>query len=298
MSDHKSKQEVFKLGYDEVLSALKHQDEKLNRTLTALAFLTAAGVTLYLQSEPRAQVRFSEGGPSIPAVMFIIFLAAVTIALLTALAAIGPGAALRLRAGSEPREASLIYYAAIAADDRWTERVGKSEKELNDLLLRNLHEETRMIASRVTYKVARSRESGAFVQLAILALTLLGIFQAGQPEGTAGDGLGDPARWWVAAALIFTVLALPFWERWQMERYGYATGPWGEAYPVLVLPVLISAVLLSVAQAIDQHWAALGYALIVLLATRLAILSRKAAQVLLPATGVLGVVLLPCLFLL
>src|SRR4051794_32943287 len=35
--------DVFARSYDEVLAALKHQDDKLNRTLTALAFLTAGG---------------------------------------------------------------------------------------------------------------------------------------------------------------------------------------------------------------------------------------------------------------
>ena len=38
--------EIFEHSYDEV-TALKHQDDKLNRTLTALAFLTAAGIALF-----------------------------------------------------------------------------------------------------------------------------------------------------------------------------------------------------------------------------------------------------------
>ena len=43
-------QDVFARSYDEVLAALKHQDDKLNRTLTALAFLTAAGVALFARA--------------------------------------------------------------------------------------------------------------------------------------------------------------------------------------------------------------------------------------------------------
>jgi hypothetical protein len=42
--------EGFKESYNEPLLFLKHQDDKINRVLTALAFLTAAGVTLYIFS--------------------------------------------------------------------------------------------------------------------------------------------------------------------------------------------------------------------------------------------------------
>ena len=109
-----SKPFVFEHSYNEVLAALKHQDDKLNRTLTALAFLTAAGVTLFLSleriAEPREPVYFAEGGPSVTAVMFVIFLAAVALALLTALAAIGPGTPLRFRSGSgRQAKTSLLF---------------------------------------------------------------------------------------------------------------------------------------------------------------------------------------------
>jgi hypothetical protein len=48
-------EDPFKQSYAEVLLFLKHQDDKINRVLTALAFLTAAGVTLYIfgRSIPR-----------------------------------------------------------------------------------------------------------------------------------------------------------------------------------------------------------------------------------------------------
>src|SRR3954452_18910551 len=45
--------EVFDRSYSEVLLFLKHQDDKINRVLTALAFLTTAGVTLYIFSRAK-----------------------------------------------------------------------------------------------------------------------------------------------------------------------------------------------------------------------------------------------------
>ncbi len=277
---------VFKHSYDEVLTALKHQDDKLNRTLTALAFLTAAGVTLYLNRQPKTPVSFAEGGPSIPDVMFVIFLVAVTLALLTALAAIGPGTPLRFRPKSESTsKTSLLYYAFIARDDHWDDYIHVPDEYLDDLLARNLHAESKDLAHRVNYKVARSRESGAFVQLAILSLTLLGIFQAG--------GLSETTRWWIVAVLVFIVLVLPFWELCQMRKYEYGRADWGWAYYVLALSVALSAAMLVVGELADRHWEALVYALFVLLLTRLALLSGRAAKYLLPIAGLPGIVLLP-----
>ena len=54
------REKVFSKSYDEVLLLLKHEDDKINRVLTALAFLTAAGVTLYIFS------RSGKGGPDFP----------------------------------------------------------------------------------------------------------------------------------------------------------------------------------------------------------------------------------------
>src|SRR5437764_717220 len=72
-SEWEGRSEVFARSYDEVLAALKHQDEKLNRTLTAIAFLTAAGVTLFtrLSGSP---IRFPESRISVTAFFFVVFL--------------------------------------------------------------------------------------------------------------------------------------------------------------------------------------------------------------------------------
>jgi hypothetical protein len=277
---------IFERSYDEVLAALKHQDDKLNRTLTALAFLTAAGVTLFLSleriAEPRDPVYFPEGGASVTAVMFVIFLVAVALALITALAAIGPGTPLRFRSGAARSErTSLLFYALIATDSNWEGRYELQDNELNDELGRNFHAEAQNIAKRVRYKVARSRESGAFVQLAILSLTLLGIFEA--------RGLTHSARWWIVSALIVVVLALPLWELVQMQRYGYEDPNWGAPYVWLTIMVLIVAALLVYGELTDHHWEVLYYALFALLLSKLSLLSGRAAQVLLPVAALAAV---------
>lgn len=288
-----SRSDVFERSYDEVLAALKHQDDKLNRSLTALAFLTAAGVSLFLSleriAEPRDPVYFAEGGPSVTAVMFVIFLAAVAIALLTALAAIGPGTPLRFKSRtlgtSGDAEWSLLFYAFIAADQQWSERYDLTVDKLRDRLGRNFHTEAREIAKRVSYKVARSRESGAFVQLAILSLTLLGIFEA--------RGLSDSARWWIVTALIALVVILPFWELWQMLQTGYAANRgWRAPYLWLAVAGSLAVGLLVAGELTDHQWEALYYALFVVLLSRLALLSGRAAKVLLPLAAAPGLPLI------
>jgi hypothetical protein len=285
------KWQIFEHSYNEVLAALKHQDEKLNRTLTALAFLSAAGVALFLQLEtarPRLEpVEFPEGGPSVTAVLFVTFLIAVAIALVTALAAIGPGRALRLRPREE-REPSLLYYGSIAnvSEAQWKKRLDHDgEDALTEALTANFHSEARKISHRVVYKVSRSRESGAFVQLAIVALGLLGIFEA--------RGVSLITRWWLATGLIVLLLALLCWEAFRMNHDKYANVQFNCAYAALLAAALMATFFLAIAEAADEHWPALGYAVSVLVLSRLAAVGPTVATYTLGAALVL--VLVPIL---
>jgi hypothetical protein len=196
-----TKVEAFEKSYSEVLAALKHQDDKLNRTLTALAFLTAAGVAIFVNLDTgNPAVRFDETGPSVGAILFVLFMSAVAVALLSALSAIGPGKPL---ANDQDTRTSLLFYPLIAQDD-WDAMKKKDDAGLENELIDNYHHEARDIAYRVRYKVARARESSAFVQLAIVALTLLGIFET-RP-------LSMTTRWWIAAGFITVVLLGQFVE--------------------------------------------------------------------------------------
>ena len=260
------KVEVFRTSYTEVLTALKHQDDKLNRMLTALAFLTAAGVAIFVQVD--SVVQFDHRGPSVGAILFVVFVGAVALALLSALSAIGPGKPLDAEGNGRP---SLLFYPQIARDD-WTAMRRKSPRELEQLLVKNYHSEARDIAYRVRYKVARARESSAFVQLAIVSLMLLGVFQA-QP-------LSATTRWWIASGLIIVVLLGPFLELAQMRRYKYGGARAGPIYVWLAFAVIFVAGLLVWAQVTtDDYWVALASGLVVLGLSRLAIVSSAAAMI-------------------
>jgi hypothetical protein len=263
------KVKVFERSYAEVLAALKHQDDKLNRTLTALAFLTAAGVAVYVNlEEPDDVVQFSGTGPSVTAVLFVVFLGAVALALLTALAAIGPGRPLAKANTSASK--SLLFYPLIAMNGEWDKFLGWSDDELDKELTRHYHAEAFDIAKRVRYKVGRARESGAFVQLAIVSLTLLGIFET-RPLGLA-------ACWWIATGLITIVLLGQLWELLQMKHYGYENADWGGIATWMLVAVSLVVAGLVLAQVLGRdHWTALSYALVVLVLSRFALVRSRAA---------------------
>jgi len=292
--DWKDRAAVYGKSYDEVLAALKHQDDKLNRTLTAIAFLTAAGVALFANVAIKITppVTFSESPRNVTSFFFLTFLGGVVGGLIVALAAIGPSDALPVLRKKAPPAAdwpSLLFWGRIIEDPGWDASVEDPRHEtewLHECLARNLHSEARTIANRIAYKVARSHESGAFVQIAILSLSLLGVFSIEQITLTA--------RWWIAAALLTAMLTMPLWDVLHMWRFNFSTAVHERAVSYLLVAVssACGAVLLFGAPSWKLHWWAIFYALPAILASRLAVLDWRFAQVCLTAAAAGGIALL------
>lgn len=292
-----AKSTVFEKSYDEVLAALKHQDDKLNRTLTAIAFLTAAGVAIFARIATKVAAPRFDGEPPIPVTtfFFVTFLGAVVFALVFALAAIGPSEALpRLRKGSVPGSAqwpSLLFYARMLRDPDWRKHVEQDSDWLHQCIAHNYHDEALTLSRRVDYKVARSRESGACVQLAVLSLSLLGVFSV--------SDLSLPTRWWIAASLLGAMLALPLWDGYLMYRLDFkeskAMRERGGAYAAALATAAIGIAILATAPVWRSHWWALAYALAAILSTRLAVSyerSRLLRRLFLLGPAVVGPVIL------
>jgi len=267
--------DVFTKSYDEVLAALKHQDEKLNRTLITLAFLTGAGVALILNLDKIIAGHPANlgSGPSVTGLMFVVFIVAVAMALALALAAIGPSSPLSFP-GKRPEANSLLFWGEIAHDGAWDAKGTEASDPLTRRLQHDLHEETRKIALRVKYKVARSRESSAFVHFAIVSLALIGIFGTG--------ALSTRARWWIAAGLLGLVLLLPFFDWLNMKFTAFPEDGSRIAYSLLAIAVGLTFTLLVLGQTEGYYWTALYNALGVLLLSRLALISQSVAVVLVP----------------
>jgi hypothetical protein len=291
--------EVYEKSYDEVLSALKHQDDKLNRTLTAIAFLTAAGVALFANSvNVNPPVHFEESSWNVTSFFFLIFLGAVVFALLFALTAIGPNRVLPRLWGQSERKPevwpSLLFYQRIIKDPEWDERIETKDVEwLQQCLARSFHGEAKTIGRRVEYKVAGSRQSGACVQIALLALSLLGIFSIVQ--------ISLERRWWIAAALLTLVLLMPLLDAAHMWKFEFSEaselGKRKWSYALVSITAAAGTFLLFTAPASNRHWWAIFYCLGAVLAIRLAFVHEWFARVGLWGAAMGGVilVLLACL---
>ena len=277
----RNRAEGWEKSYQEVLSADKHQDQKLSQTLVALAFLSAAGATLFRDLDRGMQ--FGQAGPNPTEFFFVLFLVTVGVSLVTALVAIGPNSPLTfLRAGRPP--ASLLYYTVINEDAKWREKLDLDGPTLWRTLAENFHGEAKSLAGRVDYKIARARESAAFVQLAVVCLVRMGVFGSKQ--------LGPNARWWIAAALLMILLLLPFWDRLQMHRFKFPEPGSRPAYVVLSVAVACAVVLLATARHGHREWMAMYLALADLLAIRLSVVSRTLAVVLVPLAALASFVVL------
>lgn len=259
----KTRKDVFEHSYSEVLSALKHQDDKLGRALTAVAFLTAAGVALYTQIGARSTVTFDDQSLGATAFFFMAFLFSVVLSLLVILAAIGPSATYRAKSGEWRSERSLIFYASIRGDDDWGSYLGMNALTLEQKLSRNFHHEAKVIAKRVHYKVARSREAGAFIYLAVTSLVLLGVFSM--------ETISAEMRWWVASGTVMFLAALPLWDLYQMYAMDFVeTRPDSASYIWLGVALLTGMNLLRIGPEDQGQWIAMAYSLTLVLLSRLA----------------------------
>ncbi|MDQ4025219.1 MAG: hypothetical protein M3217_06990 [Actinomycetota bacterium] len=280
----KTRKEVFQVGYDQVLSALKHQDDKLGRALAAEAFLTAAGITIFTQLGKESVLTFGGETVPVPLVFFIAFLVSIALALGFTLSAIGPSTPFKRRpAGGRT---SLIYYALIRKDDNWDDYLTqRTDDELTETLARNFHAEAKDLSDRVNYKIRRAREAAAFLHTGLASLALLGIFSL--------KTLGEPTRWWIAVGVLLLSLLLPLWDYFHMARLGFPEDdPDTTSYALLVSAVVVATVLLAIARPRDAEWWALGYGLGLVLASRWGLLSWAFARTLLVGSLAAGVAIL------
>ncbi|HEV2757339.1 MAG TPA: hypothetical protein VG318_16360 [Actinomycetota bacterium] len=282
--DSEKRKEIFKQSYAEVLAALKHQDDKLGRALAAQAFLTAAGITIYTQLGKDSTLTFADQALTAPLFFFLAFLVSIALALGFTLSAIGPSTPYKKK---EPRVTrSLIFYAAIRNDDKWDSYLkDKTPAELSEMLAANFHAEAKDLARRVNYKVRRAREAAAFLYLGLTSLAVLGVFS--QPR------ISESTRWAIASGVLVLSALLPLWDYFHMARLHFPEDdPDQRSYVLLGCAVALGLVLLAIAPSYEAEWAALSYALALVLTSRWGLLSWAFARNLLGGTLAIGLAIL------
>jgi len=272
---------VFKAPYDEVLAFLKHQDDKIGRVLTALSFLTAAGVALFVFSGGRLAhpLVFDSTHIDVADFFFAVFVTSLLFALLAILGAVDsttqtPRFIEEASQRSDSATDSILYYGNIYRDrNNWVQIDGDPEA-LNKRLAESYREDAIELSRRAEHKLNRFADARAGVHLSVVALALLGIARI--------DGLNVSARWWVIVGVLAGVGLLPGWDflgHWQLgvgrTRVG-ARQPSGGAWlfwsAVFLLPALASLVLLIAAQFASHSYPrleAVGFSLTSLFVSRL-----------------------------
>jgi hypothetical protein len=282
-ADWGKRKEIFEQSYKEVLSALKHQDDKLGRALTAQAFLTAAGITIYTQLGKDSVLTFGGQTLTAPRFFFLVFLVSIALSLGFTLSAIGPSTPYKQKGGSPP--ASLIFYAAIRRDDDWDRCLERSDEVLTETLARNFHAEAKKLAQRVNYKVRRAREAAAFLYFGLTALAVLGVFSQTR--------ISESVRWAIASGVLVLSALVPLWDYFHMRRLDFPEdAPDNRSYVYLVSAIAVATTLLVIAPKRDIEWAALVYALTLVLTARWGLLSWAFARNLLGATLIGGLAIL------
>jgi hypothetical protein len=198
--------EGYRESYNEPLLFLKHQDDKINRVLTALAFLTAAGVTLYIFSR-------SHDGPNFPKFsnayvtaddyFFGCFLLGLFFSVSLSVIALDP-TSFTPRFFDDPQEpTSVLFYRSIAAwtKEAWEEIPTDTVEPFEKRLAESFHKDARRLSVRAIHKVRRFGQANAFVQFTIASLALLGVMRLNHVH------IED--RWIVATALVIVYTLMP-----------------------------------------------------------------------------------------
>ncbi|UOB12275.1 hypothetical protein MQE23_25865 [Streptomyces sp. HP-A2021] len=176
----------------QALDATKHQDEKIGRFLTGVAFLTAATLALASLNSAKFTARDFKIPPyqlPLTIISVAIFLLGVTLSVILLLAALTaplsiPGVTQPINLSEEESRflwernriegCSPVYFVQISAlsigewERKWEDTPGRLQKHYERCLIRESH----ALAARAAFKRDRSSEAVALFSLALLAFAM------------------------------------------------------------------------------------------------------------------------------
>lgn len=189
-SETDAKLELICASYAEVLDATKHQDDKIGRLLTSVAFLTAAVLALAGLGSASFLTHTFEVPPFVLPLGLIalaVFLIGVVFTVMLLLASLTTP--LRLPGLGERKSrapinwvrgvaASQLYFLEISGVniDQWADKWDAPVRDLKEERLASLVGETHNLAVRTNAKHDRTTESVAVLSLALLAFALAIVF--------------------------------------------------------------------------------------------------------------------------
>lgn len=293
-SDIDAKLELITRSYAEVLDATKHQDDKVGRMLTSVAFLTAATLALAALASANFVTRKFDISPFVlplGLIALVVFLVGVVFTVMLLLTSLATPLRLPGMVSSKRRrpvewagsvQGSQVYFYEIAGltADEWEIKWSASAEALKKERLDSLIIETRNLADRTNTKYDRTTEAAALLSLSLLAFALAAIF-----VGIAADSPGtkpihlDTLNRVVIGVLIGGYCALQLVARLRSARQSIDdTEPddeysrvkyrlWGDRFFAIFLPVALVDVVIGGSGRKLNAWiavtAAAGLAIIV-----------------------------------
>jgi hypothetical protein len=277
---------VFSQIYKDGQEFARHYDEKLRTLITALSFLTVAGITLFIFSTPHgaaADLTFDGRSWNAGNAFFVIFLLAIFSSVASAAAGMDPSAHRPHFFGNESENrASMLYFESIAADDHWDELITLPESELEARLAISYARDARALARRAQHKVMRTAMAQAYLSVATIALVLLGLVRL--PESSA------TTRATMILLLLFGFSALPRATLWLLRRTNFPTvGPsdlkfTGAKRRALrafywAPPLVVAAMAFSSYEGWYPYWPTIGFALAWICLSRIMVFSSRSGRV-------------------
>ncbi|MGI5399191.1 hypothetical protein ACQEVG_06965 [Streptomyces sp. CA-135486] len=204
-------------SFEQVLDATKHQDDKIGRLLTGIAFLTAATLALAALNSANYAARMFNVPPfTLPLglVSISVFLLGVAVSVILLLAGLTqplglPGITDSRVPGSHIRY-SQIYFLHISqmTRDEWQELWDHEPEHLRRRRIESLIKEIHSLANRTTFKQDRSSEGVAVFSFSLLAFAVSVIVIASTVDEPQGAVVGIELFDRVALSLLFGIY---FW---------------------------------------------------------------------------------------
>ncbi|MGE5826835.1 MAG: hypothetical protein ACM30G_00520, partial [Micromonosporaceae bacterium] len=294
-SDLDNKLKLVEFSYGEVLDATKHQDDKIGRMLTSVAFLTAAVLSLAgMKSAEFITRRFTVEPFEIPLGLyclaaFLVGIVFTVVLLLTSLATPlrvpGLGQVDRSQRSSVGAaggvRASQLYFYSISNVSlaEWETKWEAPAEDLKQERLGQLISETHNLGIRTTFKYDRSTEAVSFLSFSLLAFGLAVLFSV---TAGAADHSGPIelrlSQQFLIGTLLACYCALQLLAQIRYARQAVDEEPpggqrlrrlrtWSERVFVVSFALLVCDLVLDVDEAWRQVWSTTLVALAVISAT-------------------------------
>lgn len=204
--------QAMNLVYEDVRSFGRHLDEKLRSLITALAFMTAAGISIFVFAARSGSndLQFDGHSWNVANVFFVVFVVSITLSLASAMVAMDPTGHRPHFLHGAPIPHSILYYEAILADPWWQlPHSAVTLDDLHDRLFRSLRGDTFSLARRARHKAARAQNCEALLAVAMVCLVIVSIARLPQS--------GAATRTYLVLGVLGLFSASPFVTYWRMR---------------------------------------------------------------------------------